>query len=107
MFEISGLSRLRYSPVPVARVTGQAVVEAPLGQRFLLVEDKLLQPHLHLSARHSACQSELTVQEDHKQRDINGILKASSCVIQLDFSKSLGKGFYAFVSQFLHHFHTL
>ncbi len=65
--ETSAPIRLRYSPVPVARVVGQAVVEAPLGQRFLLVEDELLQPHLHLSARHSACRSKPTVQEDHKQ----------------------------------------
>lgn len=44
------------SPVPVRSVIGVAsLVEAPLGQRFLLVQDKLLESHLHLSTGHSTC----------------------------------------------------
>lgn len=39
-------------PVPVARVAGNAVVEVPVGQRLLLIEDKLLQLHLHFCAGH-------------------------------------------------------
>lgn len=44
------------SPVPVRRVIGVAsLVEAPLGQRLLLVQDKLLESHLHLCTGHSTC----------------------------------------------------
>lgn len=41
-------------PVPVARVAGDTVVQAPVGQRLLFVEDKFLQLHLHFCAGHSA-----------------------------------------------------
>lgn len=47
-------TRTSHLPVPVARVTGDAVVQAPVGQRLLLIEDKLLQLHLHFRAGHSA-----------------------------------------------------
>ena len=41
------------SPVPVGSVVVEAsLVEAPLGQRLLLVQDELLEPHLHLRTRH-------------------------------------------------------
>lgn len=40
-------------PIPVARVTGDTVVQAPVGQRLLFIEDKLLQLHLHFCAGHS------------------------------------------------------
>lgn len=41
------------SPVPVGSVIGEAsLVEAPLGQGLLLVQDKLLEPHFHLSTGH-------------------------------------------------------
>lgn len=39
-------------PIPVARVAGNAVVEVPVGQRLLFIEDKLLQLHLHFCAGH-------------------------------------------------------
>jgi len=46
----------RPSPVPVGSVVVEAsLVEAALGQGLLLVQDELLQPHLHLGARHGAC----------------------------------------------------
>lgn len=40
-------------PVPVAGVTGNALVQVPVGQRLLLIENKFLQFHLHLCAGHS------------------------------------------------------
>lgn len=40
-------------PIPVARITGDTVVQAPVGQRLLFIEDKLLQLHLHFCAGHS------------------------------------------------------
>lgn len=39
-------------PVPVARVAGDAVVQVPVGQRLLFIEDKLLKLHLHFCAGH-------------------------------------------------------
>lgn len=39
-------------PVPVAGVAGEAVVQAPVCQRLLFVQDKLLQLHLDLRAGH-------------------------------------------------------
>lgn len=41
-----------HSPVPVAGVTGHAVVQVAVGQCLLLVQDELLQLHLHLRAGH-------------------------------------------------------
>ena len=41
-------------PVPVARVAGHAVVQVPVSQGLLFIEDKLLQLHLHFRAGHSA-----------------------------------------------------
>ena len=41
------------SPVPVGGVIGDSsLVDAALGQGFLLVQDELLQTHLDLGARH-------------------------------------------------------
>ena len=41
------------SPVPVGGVVGDSsLVDAALGQCFLLVQDELLQTHLHLCACH-------------------------------------------------------
>lgn len=42
-----------HSPIPVAGIAGNAVVQVPVGQRLLLVENKLLQLHLHLGACYS------------------------------------------------------
>lgn len=39
-------------PIPVAGVAGDAVVQAPVGQCLLFIEDKLLQLHLHFGAGH-------------------------------------------------------
>jgi len=40
-----------FSPVPVGGVVGDAsLVDAALGQGFLLVQDELLETHLHLGA---------------------------------------------------------
>lgn len=41
-----------YLPIPVAGVAGDAVVQAPVGQCLLFIEDKLLQLHLHFGAGH-------------------------------------------------------
>lgn len=40
-------------PIPVAGITGNAVVQVPVSQCLLLVENKLLQLHFHLSACYS------------------------------------------------------
>lgn len=40
-------------PIPVAGIAGNAVVQVPVGQSLFLVENKLLQLHLHLGAGYS------------------------------------------------------
>lgn len=40
-------------PIPVAGIAGNAVVQVPVSQCLLLVENKLLQFHLHLGACYS------------------------------------------------------
>ncbi|TNN80881.1 hypothetical protein EYF80_008886 [Liparis tanakae] len=64
----------RPSPVPVGSVVVEApLVEAALGQGLLLVQDELLQPHLHLGARHGACGEKMRKKSNNMRRVPEGL----------------------------------